>query len=215
MQARVERWNAAVAPIAEQKLGTNAHPLRLARGGESTVGDFVCDAIRDAAGADIAMQNSGGLRAELPEGPVTKGAVYEVMPFDNTVFTLDLTGAEVKLALEQALKSGRVTQVSGIRYIYDPDAPALGRVQSVTTADGKPLDDQKLYRVAVNDFMATGGDEYAVLSGGKNRKALDLLVREVMEQRVRKLSQEGKPLDYRPAGRIERIGAAVPAGAGK
>src|SRR5439155_13648592 len=166
-------------------------------------------------GADAAMQNSGGLRAELPEGPVTKGAVYEVMPFDNTVFTLDLTGAEVKLALEQALKSGRVTQVSGIRYIYDPDAPALGRVQSVTTADGKPLDDQKLYRVAVNDFMATGGDEYTVLSGGKNRKALDLLVREVMEQRVRKLSQEGKPLDYRPAGRIERIGAAVPAGAGK
>src|ERR1044072_2637214 len=109
---------------------------------------------------------------------------------------LDLTGAEVKLALEQGLRGGRVTQVGGIRYTFDPDAPAMRRLQSVTLADGRPLDDAKLYRVAVNDFMATGGDEYAVLSRGKNRTPLDLRVRDVLEQRVVKLAQQGKPGDY-------------------
>ena len=206
MQSRVARWNAAVAPIAEQRLGSNLRRLTRNRGGESTLGNFVTDAIRVASGADVAMQNSGGLRADLAEGAVTKGTIYEVMPFDNRVFTLGITGAEVRTALEQGLRAERVTQVSGIKYTFDLAAPAGQRVQSLTLADGQPLGEQRIYTVACNDFMATGGDDYSVLSGGRNRLETDLRVRDVLEQLVVRLTKDGKPLDYQPEKRIERVG---------
>src|SRR5437667_3032210 len=153
----VGRGNAGVAPIAAVRVGRNARALT--RGGvESGVGDLVADAMRERVGADIAMQNSGGLRADLAEGDVTRGAVYEVMPFDNTIFTLELSGAEVKLALEQSLRTGRVTQVSGIAYRFGPARPELQRVTALTLPDGTPLDERKSYLVACNNLMAKGGD---------------------------------------------------------
>ena len=139
-----------------------------------------------------------GRRAGPSEGPVTKGTIYEVMPFDNRVFTLEITGADIRTALEQALRSERVTQVSGIKYTFDLGAPAGQRVQSLTLANGQPLDEQRTYKVACNDFMATGGDDYSVLSGGKNRLETDLRVRDVLEQMVMQLTKAGKPVDYQP-----------------
>ncbi len=205
MAARVERWNAAVAPLAAKKLGKNSRALRRNRGGEGTVGDLVADAMRAASGADIALQNSGGLRADLEEGDITRGAVYEVMPFDNTLLTLGLTGREVKQALEQALKYNRVTQVSGIRYSFDSSRPTMARVLTLTDAGGAPLDSTKVYRVAVNDFMATGGDNYDVLSGGRDRQNPNVLVRDALEQYIVERCAKGS-LDVAPDGRIQRVG---------
>ena len=203
MLARVERWNRAVAPIAATPIGRNARELR--RGVvESAVGDFVADAMREKVGVDIALQNAGGLRADLPEGIVTRGAVYEVMPFDNTIFTLELTGAEVRLALEQALKYNRVTQVSGIAYRFDPSRAALERITALTLPDGTPLDPSKTYRVACNNFMATGGDNYDVLSKGANRRDTGLMVRDALEATVAARSANGGALDVQPDGRITR-----------
>lgn len=209
MLARVQRWNAGVAPIASQKLGENLRRMGRNRGGEAVLGNFVCDAIRRAAGVDIAFQNSGGLRADLPEGAVTKGTIYEVMPFDNTVFTLDLTGAEIRLALEQGLRRGRVTQVSGIRYAFDLTRPEMDRVVTLADSSGAPLDPAKTYRLAVNDFMATGGDDYDVLSKGANRTNTGITVRELLEEYVVATTREGKALDYKPEKRIERLGGRV------
>jgi 2',3'-cyclic-nucleotide 2'-phosphodiesterase (5'-nucleotidase family) len=205
MAVRAERWNAAVSSIAGIKLGANVRPLRRNRGGEGTIGDLVSDAMRTASGADIALQNSGGLRADLEAGDVTRGAIYEVMPFDNTVYTLGLTASELKIALEQALRFGRVTQVSGLRYRFDSKRPAMDRVLELTDAQGAPLDSSRVYKVAVNDFMATGGDNYDVLSGGRDRQQTSLLVREALEERVMSLCSKG-PLDLSPDGRIRREG---------
>ncbi len=205
MLARVATWNAAVAPIADQRLGSNARRLTRNRGGESTLGNFVTDAIRVASGVDVALQNSGGLRADLAEGPVTKGTIYEVMPFDNRVFTLEISGADVKTAIEQGLRGERVTQVSGIKYTFDLAAPAGQRLRSLTLADGHPIDDQRIYKVACNDFMATGGDDYSVLSGGRNRLETDIRVRDAIEQFVMQLTRDGRPVDYQPEKRIEKV----------
>ncbi len=203
MLARVERWNRGVAPIAAVPIGRNARALQ--RGGpESTVGDFVADAIRARVHADVALQNSGGLRADLAAGVVTRGAIYEVMPFDNTIYTMVLTGAEVKLALEQGLQFGRVAQVSGIAYRYDPSRPELERVIALTLADGAPLDPARRYLVACNDFMATGGDNYGVLSKGAERRDTALLVRDAMEAIVAARSANGGALDLQADGRIIR-----------
>jgi 2',3'-cyclic-nucleotide 2'-phosphodiesterase (5'-nucleotidase family) len=160
--------------------------------------------MREASGVEIALQNPGGLRADLREGVVTKGAVYEVMPFDNTIFTLELTGAEVRRALEDGLRSARVTQVSGLRYEYDPERPRNDRVVAVTLADGTPLDPARVYKVGCNNFMATGGDENAALSGGKNRTDTGVNVRDAIEKYIAARSRSGGALDHKLDGRIKR-----------
>ncbi len=206
MAARVLEWNAEVAPIAAMHVGENAKPLRRNRGGQNDVGCLVSDAIRAASGADIALQNTGGLRADLDAGEITKGSVYEVMPFDNQIFLVDLTGAEVRLAIEQALRRNRATQVSGIRYVYDSSRPALDQVTTITDERGVPLDPAKTYRVAMNDFMATGGDSYDALAGGKNRVNTQRLIRDALEVYIKQQCATG-PLDYAADGRVTRTGA--------
>jgi len=206
MAARVARWNANVAPLAATPVGRNARLLGRTGSGESAIGDVVCDAMREAAGVEVVFQNSGGLRADLPEGVVTKGGVYEVIPFENTIFTLDLTGAEVRRALEDGLSFGRVTQVSGIRYEFDSGRPRGDRVVSVTLADGSALDPARLYRAACNNFMATGGDDNAALSQGKNRTDTGRNVRDALEVYIAARSKNGGALDQRPDGRIRKSG---------
>jgi 5'-nucleotidase len=203
MAARVARWNANVAALAAIPVGRNARHLGRT-GGESGVGDLVCDAMREASGVEIALQNPGGLRADLREGLVTKGAVYEVMPFDNTIFTLELTGAEVRRALEDGLRSSRVTQVSGLRFEYDPERSRGDRVVKVELADGSPLDPARTYKVGCNNFMATGGDENAALSGGKNRTDTGMNVRDAIEAYIAARSKNGAALDQKLDGRIKR-----------
>lgn len=205
MAARVERWNAGVAAAAAVPIGRAAHAVT--RGSpESPIGDLVADAMRERVRADVAMQNTGGLRAELAEGVITKGAIFEVMPFDNTIYVQELNGAEVKLAIEQALRTGRVTQVSGVRFTYDSSRPELDRVTKITLADGSPLDPAKSYKVACNNFMATGGDSYDVLQKGSNRIDTGFLVREAMETWVAERCKNGAALDVSADGRIVREG---------
>jgi 2',3'-cyclic-nucleotide 2'-phosphodiesterase / 3'-nucleotidase / 5'-nucleotidase len=212
MQARVERWNSGVAAIAAEPLGRNINRLTRARGAESTIGDLVTDAMREAVSADIAFQNSGGLRADLPEGAVTRGAIYEVMPFDNTIVTMDLTGAEVRRVLEDGLRGGRATQASGLRYSFDLSRPAMDRVTSLLDAGGAPLDTTRTWKVAVNNFMAGGGDDYLTLARGKNSRDTQVPVRDALEKFVRAHCAGGAALDYRTQGRVTRIGAPPAAG---
>lgn len=198
---RVNRWNAGIAPIAAEVIGHTAVALERRRP-ESTIGNFITEAMRFQTGVDIAMQNPGGMRANLAAGDITRGAVYDIMPFDNTIVTEVLTGADVKTALEQGLRNERITQVSGIRYTIDMKQPAGSRVVSVTLADGTPLDPAKTYRVAVNNFMATGGDNFDVLANGAEKTDTGLLIRGALEAYVRDRCKAGGTLDVKADGRI-------------
>ena len=182
--ARVAGWNSGVASVAAQVVGTAGVALHRGRP-ESTIGDFITDAMRADVQADVALQNPGGMRADLDAGPITRGEVYAVMPFDNTVVTVQLTGALLKLALEQSLQHGRVTQVSGIRYKIDASKPELERVTDLTLADGTPVERARTFTVATNNFMATGGDHYDALGQGTNRTDTGRLIRDAMEAWVR------------------------------
>jgi 2',3'-cyclic-nucleotide 2'-phosphodiesterase/3'-nucleotidase len=204
MAARVARWNEGVAKIAAEPVGRNAVRLTRNREGESTVGSLTADAMRAAVAAEIAFQNSGGLRADLPEGVITRGGIYEVIPFDNTIVTMRLTGAEVKRVLEEGLRTGRVSQVSGIRYAFDPSRPAMERVITLTDGSGAPLDTGRAYSVATNNFMAGGGDDYATLARGADAKDTQILVRDALERHVRERTRGGAALELRLEGRITR-----------
>ncbi|MEO5987717.1 MAG: 5'-nucleotidase C-terminal domain-containing protein [Candidatus Eisenbacteria bacterium] len=202
--ARVARWNERVAPIAAEVLGNSTVALHRNRP-EATVGDFICDAMRAASGADIALQNPGGMRADMDAGPITRGRVYAMMPFDNTIVVLTLTGAEVRLVIEQSLRGDRVTQVSGIRFTYDADQPDLQRVQSITLADGSVFDETRKYKVAANNFMASGGDSYDALGKGSDRVETGKVIRAALEDYVRNLTKAGRTLDMKSDGRIQRV----------
>ena len=205
LAARVAVWNAGVATIAAAPIGRNARALTRGRGGESTLGDVVADAMRAEAQADVAFTNSGGLRADLPAGTITRGSVYEVIPFDNTLVIVKLTGAGVRSLLEDGLAHGRVSQQSGLRYRFDLSRPAGQRLLSVTFADGSALDDAKTYSVAVNNFMAAGGDNYDTLARTKEQTDTGVLVRDAFERHLAARTKDG-PLDVVTDGRIERVG---------
>jgi 5'-nucleotidase / UDP-sugar diphosphatase len=144
------------------------------RGQEAAIGNLIADAMRAAVEADAAITNGGGIRAdrEYAAGTkLTRGDILAELPFGNKTVKLELTGAQLREALENGFSqveegTGRFPQVSGLTVEFDASKPAGERVKSVMVGDG-PLDDGKTYTLATNDFMARGGDGYSVFSGTK------------------------------------------------
>ena len=122
--------------------------------------------------AHLALQNAGGVRISLSKGPLTVAQVYRLLPFNNTLHVLELTGAEIKAALEHGLSrgGGAFPYVAGARYVVDFSKPSGGRVTEVEISDPrnpeKPwarLNPEKKYRMVTNGYLAGGGDAYRVL----------------------------------------------------
>jgi 2',3'-cyclic-nucleotide 2'-phosphodiesterase (5'-nucleotidase family) len=169
--------------------------------GEHALGNFVADAQRNVTRADLALMNSGGIRADLAAGAVTFGELFAVMPFDNKVVVLELTGAQLREVLEAALRNGRPSaHVAGATVRYDPRRPAGERVREVRLTGGKTLDDGRRYRLAVNDFMLTGGDGFTMLAD-KPRIATGGELIDVLELYARRLPQ---PIEPPAVGRFQR-----------
>lgn len=165
--ARLAPFRKAAEPTIGQVVGRSEGRLVRDYNRESSLGGFVADVMREAAGAEIAFQNAGGLRADLPEGAVTKANVLDALPFVNSLVTLEMSGALVREVLEQGLTLERgLIQVSGINATYDLSRPPGRRLVSAT-AGGRPLDDARAYRVATNSFLAQGGDLYAAFPKGR------------------------------------------------
>ncbi|MFN7165600.1 MAG: bifunctional metallophosphatase/5'-nucleotidase [Pannonibacter sp.] len=146
------------------------------RAGECQMGNLVADAmlarVKDQ-GIQIAIQNGGGLRASIDAGEVTMGEVLTVLPFQNSLATFQLKGSDVIAALENGVSkveegAGRFPQVSGLRYKWTRAKPAgEGRIITVEVMeDGgwKPIDPDKIYGVATNNYMRSGGDGYGVFA---------------------------------------------------
>lgn len=158
--ARTRKYKELVAPQIGQIVGRLESRLVRDYNRESSLGNFVADVIREAAGAEIAFQNAGGCRADLPEGEVTNGNVIDALPFINTLAVCEMTGTQIREVIEQGLTLERgLIQVSGIRATYDLRRPLRQRLISIEVGT-RPLDDQQVYRVAVTSFIAQGGDLY-------------------------------------------------------
>lgn len=139
---------------------------------ECNLGNLIADAIREHTGADVALQNGGGIRADIDEGEVTLGEVLTVLPFGNLISTFDLSGADLLATLENSVSqvedgAGRFLQVSGLRFSWDSSADPGSRIVSVEVwQDGEyvPLDPEAIYSVAINDFNRNGGDGFVNLA---------------------------------------------------
>jgi 5'-nucleotidase len=145
------------------------------RAGECQMGNLVAEAMLERTrdqGIQIAIQNGGGLRASIDAGPVTMGEVLTVLPFQNTLSTFQLTGEDVRAALENGVSqveegAGRFPQVAGLKYTWNPDeTPGARIVDVMVEEDGAwvPLEPEKTYGVVSNNFMRAGGDGYSMFA---------------------------------------------------
>ena len=156
-------YNENLAPVLGRVLGETTVELDHDRyAGPSLLGEWSCDVMREKAGVQIAMTNGGGLRVPIPAGKITAGILYEVMPFDNTLYTMKLSGADVKANIEHGIMNDDIgwVAISGVKVVYNPEAEAGNRITSMVLEDGTPIEMDKYYTVVTNDFMFTGGDNY-------------------------------------------------------
>ncbi|WP_395624265.1 bifunctional metallophosphatase/5'-nucleotidase [Sphingomonas daechungensis] len=180
-QALVSRYAEAVAPIASkvvghltEKAGTDPDD------GESAAADLIADALLGSTrspengGAQLALVNATGVRIALPAGDVLYKDAFAMMPFGNNLVVMTLTGAQLKAALEQQyaipLKAGRTRPAAlapseGFAYAVDMSRPEGSRVTDMRLS-GKPLSPAGLYRVVVNNYLASGGDSLTAFTKG-------------------------------------------------
>jgi 5'-nucleotidase len=222
LAALVAEYQAAIEPIANRVVGTAGEPItrESTAAGESALGDLIADAQRTFAGADFAFMNPGGIRANIEAGEVTYAELFAVQPFDNGLVTMDLTGEQVYRLLEQQFRAdggSTILQVSGLEYTYNPSNPVGSKVTSVTLPDGSTLDPSATYTVAVNGFLATGGDGFTVFEEGQNVQTVggDLEALEAYIQGPRSALHRPRPLhrpeDHNSLGKPQRRGASISA----
>lgn len=181
------------------------------RAEESAMGNLIADAMRAATGADVAIMNGGGIRADRTYdagSKLTRRDILTELPFGNVTVLTELPGSQLLQALENGVSqvekgAGRFPQVSGISFAFDASAAPGARVSDVMIA-GTALNPDTLYKVAVNDYILGGGDGYDALGGGRiltNAGGGNLVANDVMAY-VEKQGQVAPKVE----GRIKQLG---------
>ncbi|RME04603.1 MAG: bifunctional metallophosphatase/5'-nucleotidase [Planctomycetota bacterium] len=191
----VERYSPEIEKVMSAYVGESRVFLsRRSERGSSILGNFLCDAMRELAGVEVAFQNRFGIRADLPKGRITFREVYQVAPFDNTLVVMELTGEQILRILSRSLHQRACLDVSGLVCYYRSSSRGRGgnRITRVYI-QGKPLERRRLYRVVTNSFVAEGGDGYRTFREGRNRRNTYLDHREALRRYIRKRS----PIEYK------------------
>jgi len=197
---------AAQPEMAEVKQVIGYSPRAMySRNPESDLSDWFVDALMRECSAltgkrvDFGVVNFGGIRTNMPEGYVLLDDILSMFPFRNRLCYLEIKGRDVRGILER-MAAGRWEVVGGVRCVSDRS----GRLLSAEIG-GSPIDDEKVYGMATIDFLLTGGDN---LNLGRNALKVEILepyVYDVMIPYVKRLSAEGKPVEYEADGRIRIV----------
>ncbi|MFZ4197895.1 choice-of-anchor I family protein [Paenibacillus sp. NPDC058898] len=181
------------------------------RSKETNLGNLIADGMlvkaKELKNADVALTNGGGIRAAIDEGEITMGELRTVMPFGNTLFVMDVTGQQLKVGLENGISGakladlpGKFPQIAGMKFKWDPSAPAGNKVYDVQIMKGgsyKPLVLTETYRMATNSFVAKGGDGYKsfaeAIAEGKYNEDLGYPDYEIFMEYVTKLGGKVSP----------------------
>jgi 5'-nucleotidase / UDP-sugar diphosphatase len=171
--------------------------------GETGIGNFLADAQREGARADVGFMNNGGIRKDVPAGPLTKRALFEVLPFRNILVSFDLTGAQIRMIVEHAIalqaKGREPIQTSGIIARWKRDASGAPVVLSIQV-NGAPLDEKKTYRGAASDYFMGEAPRYLGIPTPKLEDR-NQTVFEVMETKVRAM----QTIDSKVENRIQEV----------
>ena len=182
----VDDASVALLPIFNAKIGDNATVLTKDQVdlpyGESQLGNWMADVVKNYAKAEVGVVNNGGIRlSPIAAGEITVGTIFSIMPFDNTVCTTTMTGAQLKFIFEQAVQTnGKGIQISGVKFTYDsmkpsyapavlntdgtiktPEVQGQRIISIVRESNGTVVNDTDTIKVAAPDFVATGGDGFS------------------------------------------------------
>ena len=184
--ALVGRYSAAAAEFANRAVGKLGGPAlrKKTPSGEQVLGNLIADAqlaatrAPQAGGSQIAFMNPGGVRSDVlpgPDGTVTYGQLFAAQPFGNSLVVKSFTGRQIRALLEQQFSGPKgiespviLLPSSTFRYSYDLSKPAGQRIVGAQV-EGKPLQDETVYRITMNSFLASGGDNFTVFREGKDQ----------------------------------------------
>ena len=181
---------------------------------ETNVGNFIADSYREAVGADIGFVNGGSIRADLTysPGPLTMRDVLSILPFNNPIVKVEVTGKTLMDILEHGVarsrednEPGRFPQVSGLKFIFDASKLPGQRITQATV-NGTPVTPNATYTIATSDFLVSrGGDGYTMFKDAKILLAADKAPKdsEVFEKAIR--NAPNATIAPKLEGRIIRI----------
>ncbi|CAG9620803.1 5'-nucleotidase C-terminal domain-containing protein [Sutcliffiella rhizosphaerae] len=203
VQAKVDAYNAEMDELLGEVIGTTQTGLNRSGNTDTQLGNFWTDAIRHHTGADIALTNSGGIRANIAAGDITVNDIYTIEPFANEIMKIEMTGAAIKNVIEYSYtRDGRNRidlQTAGLHYkiITNNTGRYLG---SELIVNGVPINNDQTYVVAVGDYIGTGGSGYNF--EGTVLEALSGTMTEAMINFAKHLTEQGQVINYSANQRI-------------
>ncbi|MFN8347233.1 MAG: 5'-nucleotidase [Spirosomataceae bacterium] len=181
-------------------------PRRLSKGvPESELGNLMADILREMGQekygkpVDVAITNNGGIRTDFPAGNITLGNVYEVMPFDNELVAITLSGETMKKVIDYLAQ--RKEPQSGLTLVIDK---ATNQPKEVLIG-GKPLDRQRTYTLVTSDYMAISSDMAAIVKTNQGFQILGYLMRDAIADYLRRKGQQNQELDPKKDGRTKVV----------
>ncbi len=211
IKALVEKVDEAIGLEYAKVIGKSTRDhLKGKNSGESALGDWITDVMRWKTGAEIAFQNTGGIRDDILAGPITKGDVFEVSPFRNTLVMFELTGQEIKDLLEHDVeKAWDQLQVSGLKYCFyarnkKPVGERIVDVEidgEILVKNGEVIHPNKLYSIVSNNYLVGQAKEKYFGFPVQGYKDTGILINQVL---IGWLEKHGI-LDYQIEGRIRQV----------
>jgi len=201
MTAMLASSTVKIASTRDEIIGYFANSAEKAYKSECPIGNFITDIMRETTSTDIAFQNSGSIRSSVNAGAFTYGDLCLLLPFDNNIVEMELTGEQIMTLLRKSLHMKRgLLQVSGLRYKKVPSEKPHNFEIEVTLDNETPFELQTTYKVVTNSFLAGGGDLFQELAEGKNIKHFGSL-REALKKAIETSSPEA-PITLKTEGRI-------------
>ena len=190
---------AQVESMLSEVVGVAGSPLNNENGRkqETALGDLIADAMlwqTRHLNVDFAIQNGGGIRGDLPEGPITRRRIYDILPFDNTVVVLRMKGSQVLQLFDHiaAVPSGRgaFPQVSeGVQFTINYHDQRCEKV----TIGRNPVDPEKVYSIATNSYLAGGGDGYTIFLRALDQYDTSIFQRDALSEYIKTMKQKLTP----------------------
>ncbi|MBU2567282.1 MAG: 5'-nucleotidase C-terminal domain-containing protein, partial [Elusimicrobia bacterium] len=198
----VEKYAGPVRKQLGEVIGHAEREITRTYFAESALGNFITDAIKWKMDVEIAFQNSGGIRKDVPEGPITLRSIYEVEPFGNKMLRLKLSGKDLVELLEFCMSKAGTWQLSGAKTWYCRELPP-GRRIIRTEYNGELLDPDRDYIISVSNYLYERDDDGGEIlrRGGKEVLYTDNVLRDIIIEYIRL----NTPVSARVEGRINRI----------